>query len=64
MQKRPSVLQLNKKYHINFFLGDLYGEKCPCIEDFPESRKVIDRLRKAGYLCVKQGDYYHIFYKE
>ena len=61
MLKRPSVIAINKKYNTNFFLDDLFGEKCPCIEDFPKAREVIEKLRKDGYTCVKHGDYWHVF---
>ena len=61
MRKRPSVMWINKHYNTNFFLGDLFGEKCPCIEDFQEARKVISKLRKNGYTCVKHRDYWHVF---
>lgn len=65
MQKRPSVLQLNKKYHANFFLSDLLGkEKCPVICDTVESRKIIRKIRKDGMVCVLSGGFWHIFYKE
>jgi len=65
MQKRPSVLQLNKKYRANFFLSDLLGhEKCPVIADTKESRRVIRKIRKDGMVCVLSGGFWHIFYKE
>lgn len=65
LKKHVSVLQLNKKYHANFFLSDLLGhEKCPVIADTVESRRIIRKLRKDGFLCVPSGGWWHIFYKE
>ena len=65
-QVRPTIKWLREKYKCDrFFLTHWFGNGVVvAINDSPEARKLVERMRRDGLVCIPEYGYWYIMYKD
>lgn len=65
-QVRPTIKWLREKYkYKDFFLTHWFGNgTVVAIHDSPKARKLVERMRRDGLVCIPQYNYWYIMYKD
>lgn len=65
-QVRPTIKWLKEKYKQDvFFLTHWFGNGVVVtMHDSPKARKLVERMRRDGLLCIPEYDYWYITYKD
>ena len=65
-QARPTIKSLREKYKCDvFFITHWFGNGVVVtMYDSPKARKLVERMRRDGLVCVPEYGYWYIMYKD